>query len=457
MAFPSVLARPDTPTPSAAPDAETAPVGRSLPMMSSSIGMITGRAASMGLGFLFWLVAARLFSASVVGLTAGATSAIMLCGQLALPGIGTALMARYPQHLGKPARLLDTTFSIAAAAGLFVGVLFLILARGAFAELGVVASRPLFALLFLTMSMLGTLGYVFDLVSMAQGRGDHVIARNTLNGVVTILPLALIPLFGVHAGSQELFGFWVVGALGAVVLGLVQFGRGAARYRFRPRVDRGLAAGLVREGISNQVLVLGENAPGLILAVAVTEMLSPAANAYWYTVWMMAFAVYVIPISIGVALFSEGVNRPETLRHQARRALKFSLGLGVPAAAALAALAGPVLSLLGADYAAAGAAPLRILVIGVLPLAFIQTYVAVCRSTGRLSHAVGTGMVGLVGGISMACAGGLINGLPGMAAGWVGAQCLLGVWAATRTHRLLSAGNRSMSLLEGARPATVMP
>jgi O-antigen/teichoic acid export membrane protein len=427
-------------------------------MMFSSLGMITGRAASMGLGFLFWLAAARLFSATVVGLTAGATSAIMLCGQLALPGIGTALMARYPQHLGKPARLLDTTFSIAAAAGLLVGVLFLILARGAFAELGVVASRPLFALLFLTMSVLGTLGYVFDLVSMAQGRGDHVIVRNTANGVVTILPLALIPLLGVHAGSQELFGFWVAGALGAVVLGFVQFGRGAARYRFRPRVDRVLAAGLVREGISNQVLVLGENAPGLILAVAVTELLSPAANAYWYTVWMMAFAVYVIPISIGVALFSEGVHRPETLRHQAGRALRFSLGLGVPAAAALAVLAGPVLSLLGADYAAAGAAPLRILVLGVVPLAFVQTYIAVCRSTGRLPHAVRTGIVGLVAGIGMACAGGVTHGLPGMAAGWVGAQCFLGLWSATRIRRLFatSAPDRSVSLLDGARPAAVM-
>jgi O-antigen/teichoic acid export membrane protein len=447
MPFRSLLARPETHAP---------PSGRPLPMMSSSLGMIVGRAASMGLGFLFWLAAAHLFSASVVGLTAGATSAIMLCGQLALPGIGTALMARYPKHVEEPARLLDTTFSIAAAAGLLVGLGFLVVARGAFAELDVVASRPVFAVLFLVMSVLGTLGYVFDLVSMAQGRGDHVIFRNTTNGVLTIAPLALIPLLGIHAGSQELFGFWVAGALAAVVMGLVQFGRGAARYRFRPRVDRVLAASLVREGVSNQVLVLGENAPGLILAVAVTELLSPAANAYWYTVWMMAFAVYVIPISIGVALFSEAVRRPETLRHQARRALRFSLGLGVPAAAAVAAVAHPVLSLLGADYAAAGAGPLRILVLGVLPLGFIQTYIAVCRSTGRLTQAVATGMVGLVGGIGLACAGGVVSGLSGMAAGWVGAQCLLGVWAAIRTRRIL-AGAPSINFLDGVLPVPVTP
>ena len=49
---------------------------------------------------------------------------------------------------------------------------------------------------------------------------------------------------------------------------------------------------------------------------------------------------------------------------------------------------------LGDDYAASGAAPLRILVIGIVPMAFVQGYFAVCRGTGRLREAVAAGWFG---------------------------------------------------------------
>ena len=75
-------------------------------MVRNSVGMISGRAASMALGFLFWLLAARLFPADKVGLTAGVVSAMMLCTQLALLGIGSAFIAYFPRHQLKPAALV---------------------------------------------------------------------------------------------------------------------------------------------------------------------------------------------------------------------------------------------------------------------------------------------------------------------------------------------------------------
>jgi O-antigen/teichoic acid export membrane protein len=381
----------------------------------------------------------------------------MLCGQLALSGVGPAIVARYPDHRRDPSRLFNTAFTMAGLAGVVVAVGFLLLARGIFHELNVVASRPIFALLFLVMAVLGTLGYIFDLVSMALGRGDHVIVRNVTNGLVTILPLGLIAA-GVRPDSQELFGYWVGGAVCATLLGLVQFRRSARRYRFRPQIDRKLAPALVREGLWNQVLTLGENAPGLLLAVIVTELLGPSANAYWYTVWMMAWAVFVIPISVGVALFSEGVGRPELLRTNARRAIRSSLLLGLPAAACIAVVARPVLSLLGSDYAANGTWPLRVLVLGVLPLVFIQTYYAICRSTGRLKEAVGAGLVTLVAGITLAVSGGHSHGLIGMAVGWVGVQYGAGLWAALRIRRVLArAAGDEVALPETIEPMRAAP
>ncbi len=57
---------------------------RPLSMRLSSLGLIAAKVASLGLGFLFWLLAARRFAPATVGLAAAVVSAMMLCVQLPL-------------------------------------------------------------------------------------------------------------------------------------------------------------------------------------------------------------------------------------------------------------------------------------------------------------------------------------------------------------------------------------
>ena len=44
---------------------------KELPRLGNSLALISGRFASSGLGFLTWLVTARLYSATEVGLASG--------------------------------------------------------------------------------------------------------------------------------------------------------------------------------------------------------------------------------------------------------------------------------------------------------------------------------------------------------------------------------------------------
>src|SRR5919108_2475106 len=125
---------------------------RSLSMLASSLNLIAGKVATMGLGFVFWLIAARLFSASEVGLAAGAVSAVMLCTQLAPLGVGSAVIVSFPAHRRSPWSLLDTAFTMVILSALAAGGLFLVLAALFFEELRVVASTPLFAIAFMSMS-----------------------------------------------------------------------------------------------------------------------------------------------------------------------------------------------------------------------------------------------------------------------------------------------------------------
>ena len=232
------------------------------------------------------------------------------------------------------------------------------------------------------------------------------------NAVVLLL---LLHTIAHDASSLALFSLWIGGGVGACALGASQLWRSLDGYRYRPRLEHGLRAPLVRVGLPNHLLTLTERAPGLILPILVTELLSPTQNAYWYAVWMMAWVVYIIPISMGMALFAEASHRPESLARAVRSGVGTSLLFGVASAGAIAVLAGPLLGLLGARYADAGATPLRILLIAFVPLTLVQVYFASCRATGKLTEAIVTGMVSGVVAVGAAAVAAGSGGLAGMA------------------------------------------
>ncbi|MHB1120322.1 MAG: hypothetical protein ACYC11_09710, partial [Bellilinea sp.] len=80
--------------------------------------LILGRAASSGLGYLTWLITARLYNAGEVGMASGVVSAMMLCVQVALFGIGAAVIKVYPEHISSPRKLVNTAINMVAISSL---------------------------------------------------------------------------------------------------------------------------------------------------------------------------------------------------------------------------------------------------------------------------------------------------------------------------------------------------
>ncbi|MDQ3668760.1 MAG: lipopolysaccharide biosynthesis protein [Actinomycetota bacterium] len=425
---------------------------RALSMVSNSVSLMGGKAGTMALGFLFWLLAARAFDPAEVGLAAGAVSAMMLCTQISIFGIGSAVindLGRYGDH---PRRLLDTAFTIVLATSVLAGGLFLVVASSVFEELSVIGSIPLFTAFFLVMCVLGTLGILFDQVSIALRRGDQVLVRGLVFGGVTVALIVVLPDAANAESALAVFSPWVVAGAAACALGVVQLWRTLAGYRYRPGFERVVAARLVRVSLPNYALTLTERAPGLILPIVVTELLSPEANASWYAVWMMAWVIFIIPISVGLALFAEGANRPDALPAAVRQGIRAALAIGLVGAATLAALAPSILSLLGETYAATGATPLRILVWAFVPLVFVQTYFAACRAREQLREAIWTGVVSGVVAVSAATVAGVLYGLDGMAIAWVAVQAATGVWALVRVRSF--AGPRAAATASPSFPTT---
>ncbi|WP_169064044.1 lipopolysaccharide biosynthesis protein [Geodermatophilus dictyosporus] len=423
---------------------------QALPSAVNSLALIAAKVAAMGLGFLFWLVAARIASPTEVGLAAGAVSAMMLCTQFAILGFGSAVITHLKANEGRLPTLLNSALTLVVSASGVLSLVFVGFSGLVLAQLDVVAHSPAFAALFVAAAVFGTLGILLDQTATALRRGDQALVRNVVFGVGTLLGLVAVAT-GLDAPSAgAVFAPWAVAGALATTVGLWQLRRAIPRYRIRTSVDGPLSGALVRSALPNYALTLAERTPGLLLPVIVTELLAPDTNATWYAVWMMAWIVYIVPVQVGLTVFSEVAADPGSHSAAVRRGVRSSLGIGLLVAGTVAVAADPLLGLLGPHYAEGGATPLRILVLGWLPLTFVHCYYAAARAHRRLREAVAVAVVSAVVSVTAAAAGGVTGGLTAMALAWLAVQTATGAWALLR----LRATSPAAAVPRRARPAS---
>jgi len=352
-----------------------------LSVLVSNVALISARVASVGLGFIGWLLAARLFAPTEVGIASALVASMMLLVQFGLLGIGSAVVALLPSHGDAPDHMVDVGATVVVLCVLAVTLAYFALVVTLLSELRIVVS-PLYSLAFLAMTTFGTLNTYYDYVSVALRRGDQILVRNITFGVVMLAVMAIsASLLADAPGSLLILVAWASAGLVACAIAGVQVAL-ALRRLPAPGWDLSLTKRLVGVGWPNWLLTLTERAPPLAMPVLVVQILGPPMNAFWYAAWMMAWVVLIIPVSIGQTVFAEASRDPASGRESMLHGLRTALLMGVPAALALAVAADVALGLLGAEYAAEGAPALRILVLSVVPVTVIQAYYALSRARG---------------------------------------------------------------------------
>jgi O-antigen/teichoic acid export membrane protein len=395
----------------------------------------------MSMGFFTWLAAARLYPASQVGIATSAISAMTLCGLIGILGVDLAVVALFPEHRDRPAQLIDTAITVAVIASACCALIFVGIAAAGLHSLRVLASNPVDTALFLVLTALCAAWWVMDQTGVALRRSDHVLVRALADGSLTILGVAVLGIIGVtEAGA--ILSAWVA-AIVACTMGLVQISRATGGYRFRPRLGRRLTSRLLRVGLPNFALTASDTAPGLILPIVAATALSTRFAAYWYAVWMMAFAAYTIPMSFGLHLFAEIADESSEVAMHSRRALRSGIAFGSVATVALVVLGPIFLRFLGPAYALHGAVPLRLAALAVVPMVVTKTYLFACRALRLIAEGTLAATVSGVLAVGLAIPGARAFGLSGIAEAWLAAQLLSAAWAGFRLRSLIGDKPRS--------------
>lgn len=370
------------------------------------------------LGFVFWLLAARLLEPSAVGSASAVQSAAQLVATVGILGLGTLSVAELSVDKRQVRHLVTASCLVAGAASTVGGLMTGIVLGHTSGHLGPsldnVADLTVFSLLAGTTAAC----LVLDDACIGLLRGDIQLVRNTVFAAakLLLLPLAVYAWSAQH--GEQVVVAWLLATAGSLVLAFRLVARVPADTSWRPDFANLIAK---RSLIWNHHLLnVAVLVPRLVPPLVVAAVVSPAANAGFYTATFITGFVNIIPGQLSLALFAIAPGDEHALSRETRSSLRLCAVLAVASAVVFGFGSHPILDVFRHSYVSAAPA-MTLLGLGTFPYAIKAHYVAIARVRGRMGQAavIATIAAGIeIGGVG---AGAALDGVTGTAAGLLAA------------------------------------
>ncbi len=349
----------------------------SLPLYANASYLIFNSAISSLLGFVFWVVVAKFYTAADVGLAAAIIAAMVLLANLANLGFGFGLIRFLPEAKDRATPMINSSFTLAGLAALAAGLIFLAGLGFWSPALVFLRQQPIFFVSFVLFTTALTLFNLLDQVFIAERTAKFTFIQGVSASALKIpIPIMLAAFFGA-------FGIFASAGIATALVMLVSV------VWFLPRVQRGyiplptINRQVIKEiapySLGNCLANLLWFAPHLLFPLMVVNILGAEMNAYFYIAWSIATVLFMIPLSISLSLFAEGSYERSQLRVSTVKSLKMCLLILLPAILFVSATGDKLLLLFGHAYSQNATTLLRILAFSTLPLSINHIFLSIKR------------------------------------------------------------------------------
>lgn len=328
-----------------------------------SAWVLVGEIANSGLGFAFWALAARLFTAENVGIAASLVSLSSLATSIAILGLDNGLV-RFATRVRNPRRLIRQLVLITGALGALVGfgLAFFVL------TLGEIASADL--LLLVGISVILTVSQIWfqltDGAILAARKGQLLAARAVAYGALKIgLVVAVL-----SAGAVGLFAAYTLPLL-AVVIGsflLVP--------RLWPRENEAGTPHDLREiatlSAGNWVSGFAYSLPSRLGPSLIFIFIDAPTVAFFFIALQLAEVLNYVSEAVAKSLFAHG-SREDRLTHSLTSSMRGLLLFILLPLVAVGLFAAPfAMSIVGGETYSLHALSLQLFLLAVLPKSLYQ-------------------------------------------------------------------------------------
>jgi len=330
---------------------------------SNSVFIILSSILSSGVGLLFWILAANLYSKENIGISTvliSSASMVVLISRLGLDQSMTRFFCERDRST-----LFSSTAIITALVALVVGMGFVLTADIWSPNLSMISNwgTP-FILLVLVQSVVVTTTSAF----VAMRKAKLQLIQNIVMGsrLAWLFPLVGLGVIGIVSSF--------VLALGIVLIfSLYLLQKLSLKIR---RIDRSFVRSSLSFSAGNYISAMLVGLPFLIMPLIVLNQLGASETANYYMAYSFANIVFTIPVACSTQLFVEG-SHGEELKKTTRKSLLASYLILIPLIAAIFLWGKWLLGFLGMDYAEGGYGLLKLLALSSLLMVPFQTYFSI--------------------------------------------------------------------------------
>lgn len=324
-------------------------------LVRNSFFIMASTAAMGGFGFLFWLVVARLYTSSQIGVATTLISATILISYLGQFGFDATFVRFLPTSRDRNAEV-NTGLTLVASGAVVLALGYILVAPSFVPALRFVRDSPVYAGGFVLFTALASLNLVTDAVFIAYRAAKY---NFIVDGLIQGLTKLALPALVVAMGSYGIFTASTGAAAAAVAFSIFFMMR---RFDYRPelRVSREVIRQVYTFSGLNYVASLLNVVPVLVLPAIVINGLGASAAGYYYVAFQMANLLYAVSFAISASLFSEGSYEDDNLDALARRSAKYLALLAIPTVALLSLGGHWLLAIFGREYSLHAGPPLAV-------------------------------------------------------------------------------------------------
>ncbi len=307
------------------------------------------------IGFFFWLICARIFTPSDVGLATSLISAASLMSVFSMLGFNNVIVRFLPTS-GRKNEQLSTAFVLTSIASIIAGAAFLLWAFSTHNPIVQTTHPHLLSVIFMVYVLFITLNAVLEAAFIAYRSTVYILIKNAILSSLKIVFIFFVVSIGYIGIVNSVTGATAI----AFLLGYAWL---INKFKYRPMlvVDKETISETKNFAIGNYFGTLFGVLPTMALTLIVVSRLGAQDAAFFYIPSVMVTLLGIIPSSVSQSLFAEVSHDENGFAKFFKNALRNMFTLLIPAVVIMAVFGKFILRFFGAGYAEAGAVPLAIL------------------------------------------------------------------------------------------------
>lgn len=397
------------------------------PLYRNGYALIASSVITSGIGFFYWIIAARKYPAELVGINSTLISTMTFLANLGMLNLGNVLVRFVPTAGRRTPRLVLLTYVISLGVAAIVGWLFLYGQAIWAPTLSILRTNRSFGLWFVGSTLAWCIFALQDTALIGLRQAVWVPLENMFFALVKV---GLLIVLAQSAPTEGIFLSWTIPVILVVpVMNVLIFSR------LIPIHIRDHSAVETPLNLGRSAWFAGSDYVGSLILIAVNNLLpllildrvGAAAAAYFYLAWTIAYTLYLVTTNMCTSLIAEAAADEARLNVYSYKALIQILRLVVPVVILVELGAPLLLRLFGQAYSDEATTLLRLLCLSAIPNVVTTLYVNIQRVRVRMSAVVTLTVVlcGMVVVQSYALLG--LLGITGVGVAWLVSQSVVAI------------------------------